>query len=41
LKSLSQLPEFKDLEDSILSPSIEKDQSKDDVQEASNINDDE
>ena len=41
LKSLSQLPEFKDLEHSILNPTIEKDQTKPDVKEVSNFNEEE
>ena len=41
LKSLSQLPEFKDLEHSTLNPTIEKDQPNNDVQELDKLNEEE
>ena len=41
LKSLSQLPEFKDLEHSTLNPIIEKDQPNNDVQELDKLNEEE
>ena len=41
LKSLSQLPEFKDLEHSTLNPTIEKDQPNNDVQEFDKLNEEE
>ena len=41
LKSLSQLPEFKDLEHSTLNPTIEKDQPNNDVQELGKLNEEE
>ena len=41
LKSLSQLPEFKDLEHSTLNPTIEKDQPNNDIQELDKLNEEE
>ena len=41
LKSLSQLPEFKDLEHSTLNPAIEKDQPNNDIQELDKLNEEE
>lgn len=41
LKSLSQLPEFKDLEHSTLNPTIEKDQPSNDIQELDKLNEEE
>ena len=41
LKSLSQLPEFKDLEHSTLNPTIEKDQPNKDIQELDKLNEEE
>ncbi|MDA7691529.1 SMC-Scp complex subunit ScpB [Methylophilaceae bacterium] len=41
LKSLSQLPEFKDLEYSTLNPTIEKDQPNNDIQELDKLNEEE
>ena len=41
LKSLSQLPEFKDLEHSTLDPTIEKDQPNNDIQELDKLNEEE
>jgi segregation and condensation protein B len=41
LKSLSQLPEFKDLEHSTLYPTIEKDQPNNDIQELDKLNEEE
>ena len=41
LKSLSQLPEFKDLEHSTLNPIIEKDQPNNDIQELDKLNEEE
>ncbi|MDA7834434.1 SMC-Scp complex subunit ScpB [Methylophilaceae bacterium] len=41
LKSLSQLPEFKDLENSTLNPTIEKDQPSNDIQELDKLNEEE
>ena len=41
LKSLAQLPEFNDLEHSILNPIIEKDQPKPNVHKVSNFNEEE
>ncbi|MDC0932013.1 SMC-Scp complex subunit ScpB [Methylophilaceae bacterium] len=41
IKSLSQLPEFKDLEHSTLNPTIEKDQPNNDVQEFDKLNEEE
>ena len=41
LKSLSQLPEFKDLEHSTLNPTIEKDQPNNDIQELDKLKEEE
>lgn len=41
LKSLSQLPEFTDLEHSTLNPTIEKDQPNNDIQELDKLNEEE
>ena len=41
LKSLSQLPEFKDLEHSTLNPTIEKNQPNNDIQELDKLNEEE
>ena len=41
IKSLSQLPEFKDLEHSTLNPTIEKDQPNNDIQELDKLNEEE
>ena len=41
LKSLSQLPEFKDLKHSTLNPTIEKDQPNNDIQELDKLNEEE
>lgn len=41
LKSLSQLREFKDLENSTLNPTIEKDQPNNDIQELDKLNEEE
>ena len=41
LKSLSQLPQFKDLEHSTLNPTIEKDQPNNDIQELDKLNEEE
>lgn len=41
LKSLSQLPEFKDLEHSTLNSTIEKDQPNNDIQELDKLNEEE
>ena len=41
IKSLSQLPEFKDLEHLTLNPTIEKDQPNNDVQELDKLNEEE
>ena len=41
LKSLSQLPEFKDLEHSTLNPTIEKDQPNNDIQVLDKLNEEE
>ena len=41
LKSLSQLPEFKDLEHSTLNPTIDKDQPNNDIQELDKLNEEE